>query len=198
MEMNLIGRIFVNSFIWNYLNKKFLMPLIFDNLLREDYARVLDLGCGIGYTSREVANRLRNAEVFGVDYDRRQIRKANRRNKSRRIRFLVGDGKNLGFSNGYFDAVFAFDTMHHIEDYEEAIEEMSRVLRKNGDIYVLDVDKKFFNPVIKWIDNTQSLFSREEFIDRLKEHGFRVYKEGKRLSLFYAVARKFDFLPPPS
>lgn len=188
--MNLIGRLFVNCYLLNWFNRRFVMPSVFNNLLKDDYRRILDLGCGIGYTSREIASRLKNAEVFGIDYDRRQIRKANKRNKSRRIKFLVGDGKNLGFSDGYFDAAFVFDAMHHIEDYGEAIGEVSRVLRENGDLYVLDIDKKHFNSLTRWLDNTQSLFSKSELIGALNDYGFKIYKDGKRLSFFYVVARK--------
>lgn len=195
--MNLIGRLFVNSHLWNFVNRKFIMPIILNNLLRDDYKRVLDLGCGVGYTSKEIAFKLKNAEVFGIDYDKRQIRKAKKRNKSGRIKFMVGDARNLDLRDNYFDAVFVFDAMHHVENYEDAASEIYRILKRNGDLYVLDIDRKFFNALMMWLDNTQSLFSRKEFIYTLKRYRFKVIKDGrrpvfygKRSEFFYVVARK--------
>lgn len=193
MEMNLFGKAFVNSPIWSFFNSRFLMPLVFDNLLRNNYDKVLDLGCGIGHTTREIALKLNCREIFGVDCDEEQIKKAERANKLDNAKFFVDDGANLKFGDNYFDSVFAFNVMHHIKNYEKAIKEMHRVLKTNGDFYVVDASKSFFkNPVIKLMDNTQSFFSMSEFINKLKECGFHIQKYGKRLFFFYVIARKLN------
>ena len=169
-EMNALGRFLVNNPLWNYCNRRFALPIVLEHVIREDYKTIVDLGCGVGYTTEALASRFPHAEILGIDYDAKQIRKAQKRFSSERVTFAVGDGKQLSFRNNAIDAVFVFDTMHHIEQYEQAAQEISRVLKPGGDFYALDIDKKFFNwrPIL-WIDRTQSLFSKEEFITTLKE-----------------------------
>ena len=92
--------------------------------------RILDVACGIGYGSK----MLRNAgasEVLGVDRSEETVALAKRDFGVEGIVFHVGLAENLsGF--GKFDIVVSFETIEHIQKPEKFLEEVSRVLHKDG------------------------------------------------------------------
>jgi SAM-dependent methyltransferase len=95
--------------------------------------QVLDLSCGEGYNTRILAKR--GAKVFGVDFSARMIELAEQMEKKEMlgIRYRVSDAGDLkGFKNRRFDIVTCFMALMDIERYEDAISEVSRVLKKNG------------------------------------------------------------------
>lgn len=67
--------------------------------------KILDVGCGTGFTTRRLARRFQGAEVVGVDLSPSMIRAARRSSSFPGIRFEVQDIRNL---QGRFDLVVAF------------------------------------------------------------------------------------------
>ena len=95
--------------------------------------QVLDLSCGEGYNTRILARR--GAKVFGVDFSAQMIELAKRveKKESLGINYRVSDAADLkDFEDGRFDVVTCFMALMDIEHYEDAISEVSRVLKKNG------------------------------------------------------------------
>ena len=58
-------------------------------------SRVLDLACGTGEFSFELARRFADAEVLGVDFAPAMLEIARQKNDSPRVRFEEGDASNL-------------------------------------------------------------------------------------------------------
>ncbi len=108
-----------------------------------DGKKVLDVGCGLG--GKTVAYRERGAgAVFGAD-----ILEANaaasrdfavESGVDDRTAFLVGDAALLPFGDGSFDTVVANDAMEHFSRPAEALDEIRRVTRRGGAIWI------FFTP----------------------------------------------------
>ena len=95
--------------------------------------RVLDLSCGEGQNTRMLARR--GARVVGVDFSERMIELARKMEKDERlgIRYYVSDAADLKvFEDECFDVVTCFMALMDIERYEDAVSEVSRVLKKNG------------------------------------------------------------------
>lgn len=95
-------------------------------------ARVLDLGCGTGWTSWMMAKC--GYEVIGQDISPDMIALANR-NAERygvpNVSFTISDYESLGFVDE-FDAAVFYDSLHHAEDPQAAIDCAFRALRKGG------------------------------------------------------------------
>jgi ubiquinone/menaquinone biosynthesis C-methylase UbiE len=94
---------------------------------------VLDLACGEGYNTRILAKK--GAKVSGVDFSERMIQHAKRKEAEEKlgIRYYVSEALNLAcFSEGTFDLVTCFMAIQDIENYTEAIAEVSRVLKRHG------------------------------------------------------------------
>jgi trans-aconitate methyltransferase len=89
--------------------------------------RILDLGCGTGALTAEIAAR--GAEVLGVDRSEEMIAQA--RKKFPALRFEVVDARELR-ANGEFDAVFSNAVLHWISEAEEVIAGVARVLKPRG------------------------------------------------------------------
>lgn len=94
---------------------------------------VLDLACGEGYNTRILAGK--GANVTGVDFSEKLINLAKREEawEELGIHYVVSDAANLqDFPVNYFDLVVCFMALQDIEDYGEAISEVSRVLKHRG------------------------------------------------------------------
>lgn len=92
--------------------------------------RVLDVGCGLGYATGELAapDRL----VVGVDLASSAVAVAGQRYARADLRFCCMDGQRLGFADRSFDAVTCFEAIEHFPRPEEHLEEVVRVLRPDG------------------------------------------------------------------
>jgi len=89
--------------------------------------RILDLGCGTGVLTAEIAAR--GAEIVGVDRSQEMISQA--RKKFRALRFEVLDARELRF-NAEFDAVFSNAVLHWIPEAEQVITGVARALKSRG------------------------------------------------------------------
>jgi SAM-dependent methyltransferase len=108
-----------------------------------DGAQVLEVGCGPGHLSVQLAGQHR-LEVTGLDLDPAMIaraaantdRAANR--GGRRPSFLVGDVAALAFPDRSFDLVVSTLSMHHWADPAAGLTEIGRVLRPGGRALIWD------------------------------------------------------------
>jgi len=89
--------------------------------------RILDLGCGTGSLTAEIAAS--GAEVVGVDRSPEMILEAGK--KFPELRFDVCDARALPFSRE-FDAVFSNAALHWIPEAEGVVEGVARALRPGG------------------------------------------------------------------
>lgn len=106
--------------------------------------RVLDIGCGTGVDLLTMAERIRPAgEVVGVDMSRRAIANANLRVSDQAdVTAVVGNAHNLPFDDGSFDACRADRTLQHLDEPQEALAEMRRVLRPGGRVVILEMSSE--------------------------------------------------------
>ena len=113
---------------WRYLQEVGTMM----SLLPRPPARLLDLGCGTGWTSRLFGKC--GYDVVGVDIAPAMISAAeemNRRDHVEKVRFMVADYEDLNFKEEFDTAVF-FDALHHAEDERLALQKTYQALRTGG------------------------------------------------------------------
>lgn len=90
--------------------------------------RVLDIGCGDGQISRLAAAQ--GAQVVGVDPTWNCVRVAAQRGGG--PSFTRAGAAQLPFADGSFDTVVACLVFEHIDDVDDAIAEVARVLEPGG------------------------------------------------------------------
>jgi len=144
--------------------------------------KVLDLACGEGYGSRLLA---RTAEsVVGVDIDEDTVRHARNKYIRSNLQFKQGsitdipiEGRNL------FDVIVCFEALEHIQDHEKLLNEVKRLLTKDGLFVVSTPNKwaysdepKYENPFHVrelYLDEFTELF--EKYFKQIKILGQRIY-----------------------
>ena len=89
--------------------------------------RILDVGCGTGALTAEIADR--GAEILGVDQSEEMISQA--RKKFPALKFEVLDARQLRF-DAKFDAVFSNAVLHWIPEAEQVIAGVAQALKSRG------------------------------------------------------------------
>jgi SAM-dependent methyltransferase len=104
--------------------------------------RVLDVGCGAGYGSAELANSA--LSVVGVDIGADAVSYASEHYSRPNLDFQVGGAAALPFADGSFDLVVAFEVIEHLSDWELLIAEARRVLSPGGQFVVSTPNKAYY------------------------------------------------------
>lgn len=105
--------------------------------------RVLDIGCGLGTITLDLARRVAPGQVTGLDREERllpQARAAARQAGIGNVTFVAGDAYHLDYPDRSFDVVHAHQVLQHLSDPVAALAEMRRVCAPGGWIAVRDAD----------------------------------------------------------
>ncbi len=119
-----------HSFVW-----KKAADLI-DLLEPQPGERILDLGCGTGHLTSQIAER--SIEVIGLDASASMIAQA--RQNYPKLKFVLADARTFEFGSG-FDAVFSNATLHWISEPAPVLASVARALKPCGR-FVLEMGAK--------------------------------------------------------
>lgn len=97
---------------------------------KEKNFNILDVGCGAGISTNEIAQKFPNSKIVGIDINEYSIDVARTYFPS--IQFDVGSVLNLPYDNNSFDIVVSYAMLEHIPDVKRALFELNRVLNKDG------------------------------------------------------------------
>lgn len=153
---------------------------------------ILELGCGAGYFTKELARS--GAEIVAVDVsaDLLEIAKANC--PASNVRYQIQDACAITYPHATFDSVVGSSILHHLE-MEPALQEIRRVLKPGGTIYF--TEPNMLNPQIaiqknvpwikRWLGDTpdETAFFRRPLRRLLERIGYRD-----------VLVEPFDFLHP--
>jgi ubiquinone/menaquinone biosynthesis C-methylase UbiE len=109
-----------------------LAPLFLDFVRLGHDEAVLDVGCGTGSLTFELASRSDLREIRAIDYSPTFVEAARQRNTDPRVTIEQADATALPFPDGKFDRALALLVLHFVPDAGRAISEMRRVVRSNG------------------------------------------------------------------
>lgn len=91
---------------------------------------ILDFGCGVGGWTGLISGMHPNANVSGVDISSVAIDKAIERYPN--CEFSSFDGSITPYPDESFDLVFSFHVLEHVQNIDNSISEISRLLKKDG------------------------------------------------------------------
>ena len=96
--------------------------------------RLLELGCGNGKLWQENKIDLRNREIFLSDISEGMVDEV--RNKlGSDFNCIVADAEKIPFKDAYFDSIIANHVLFYLNDLNQGLKEISRVLKPNGVLY---------------------------------------------------------------
>jgi SAM-dependent methyltransferase len=104
---------------------------------------VLELGCGTGYFTRELARS--GADVVAIDVSPELLEIAKANCSAPNVRYEIQNAYELNYPDAVFDSVVGSSVLHHLE-IDEAIREIYRVLKPGGMIYF--TEPNMLNPQI--------------------------------------------------
>jgi len=118
--------------------------------------QILDLACGPGFLTRQIARR--GAQVTGVDVSVEMLRRAREEGRSapRAITYYEMDATALAASwSGSFDAATCNMAMVDMPDIDAVLVEMARVLKPGGRYLFSITHPCFVMPGAEWVDDTR-------------------------------------------
>lgn len=103
---------------------------------------LLDVGCGPGTVTRDLAARVAPGVVVGVDTSEAvlDVARSAAEEAGVKVTFEVADALGLPFDDDTFDVVHAHQVLQHLTDPVGALREMRRVTRPGGVVAVRDAD----------------------------------------------------------
>jgi len=143
---------FVNKYLINYISKK---------------STILDVGCGPGNISQALGMLPNMPTVVPIDISTKRITEVR---KSQNISPVAANAYEIPFKSNSFDFVFSRFLIEYMKNPNRMISEMYRVCKKDGRLFIQDLDGQFLNhyPV-----DTQLQKRVESFLDFLRiETGF--------------------------
>lgn len=101
--------------------------------------KVLDVGCGIGGTTRYMAKLLPDSQITGITLSPEQAKRATELAKERGVKnveFRVCDALAMDYADNTFDVVWGCESGEHMPDKEKYVTEMARVLKPGGKMVI--------------------------------------------------------------
>jgi len=108
---------------------------------------VLDLGCGVGTITADIAQRVAPGQVIAVDLDPGVLKLAAQYAAERgvtNIDFRLGNAYRLDLADASVDLAHAHQVLQHVADPVAALAEMTRVTRPGGLVAARDGDYAAF------------------------------------------------------
>ena len=123
---------------------------------------VLDVGCGPGTITADLAALVAPGAVLGIDTSDQVIAEAAALGGGDNLAFAVGDVERLAFADDSFDVVHAHQVLQHLADPVAALREMRRVCRPGGVVAARDADyaAMAWYPRLPALDDWMTLYQR--------------------------------------
>ena len=133
---------------------------------------VLDIGGGTGVVAAKMQTLVR--EVCILDPSAKMLAKA----KARKVKTFLGSAEEMPFAAKTFDLILCTDAFHHVENKEQALLEMRRVLKPSGRIVFEEYNPATFGGrlivFIEWLMRFHSKFyTPYKLAKLLNQHGFK-------------------------
>ena len=141
---------------------------------------LIDLGCGPGSITLDLAEIVAPGQVVGIDMDKYRIDRAKAAANERglgNVTFQVGSAYELPFPDQSIDAAFEHLLFLHLADPARAAKEVNRVLRPGGVFGARDNDREGF----LWGNMNPSIDEFREFQTQLQIWQGSDYLMGKQL-----------------
>ena len=158
------------------------IDVLIEKLKIKSTDKLIDLCCGLGGTSRYVADKC-GTEVIGVDVTKNRINAAEKLTKivnlQENVKFINADILNIPIDKATFDVAIGQEAFLHISDKSELFRETGRILKKGGRLGFTDVialagvpykeNENFFD---SW--SISNLLNADKYKKVLEKRGFKI------------------------
>lgn len=164
---------------------------------------ILDLGSGTGFLLRRLSNDASEGRrgLLGIDVSLDMLKYAKILTRGAH-HLILADGTCLPLRSDSLDGVVCLGSLHHMYDIEEAISEVSRTLKHEGDFVFSETHRSWILEPFRMILRFCRKFSRlhrafsHRYIDNLvKRNGFNVLETRHFGYIGFAMLGFPDILP---
>lgn len=152
---------------------------VIDQIVLNEGIMVGDFGVGSGFYCLEIANRIGDdGRVFAIDVQRELLDRLKTQAQERKlenIQVILADFEKVGstkIADGFLDMAILSNVLFQLNDKESAVKEVSRVLKKNGTVLVVD----WFNSFDNLGPTNEMVFSEENAVSLFQNQGFALEK----------------------
>ncbi|PBB97754.1 class I SAM-dependent methyltransferase [Mesorhizobium sp. WSM3862] len=121
--------------------------------------KILDVGCGTGSLTFELAKSRDLAEIQAIDFSAVFVAAAKERNTDPRITIEQADATALPFEDNAFDRALALLVLHFVPETGKAVAEMRRVTRPGGVVAAVVWDHLGGMPAMRMMIDTVAALS---------------------------------------
>lgn len=118
--------------------------------------KILDLACGTADSTIQIAKKIENADVLGVDISEKMLEiggeKVEKLGLSDRIKFYNCSAENLDFQDDTFDSAFVAFGVRNFADRMKGLQQIRRVLKPDACLFVLELSEPQ-NVIVRWFYN---------------------------------------------
>jgi ubiquinone/menaquinone biosynthesis C-methylase UbiE len=138
--MSRLEAAFCSSRLWDLIAQKAILPWSLGGAPLGD-ASALEVGGGDGSMAAQLLRREPRMRLTMLDIDPEMVERARRTLAPFGERAQVGQGDvtALPFDDHAFDAGISFLMLHHVDRWERAVEELIRVVKPGGRLFVYDL-----------------------------------------------------------
>ncbi|OQE27705.1 hypothetical protein PENSTE_c004G05159 [Penicillium steckii] len=127
--------------------------------------RILDIGCGPGSITVDLAEHVPQGQVIGLERAGSILEQARELASQRgimNIEFVEGDANGLSFEENSFDVVLCHQVLQHVGDPIGMLKEMNRVTKSGGIVAAREADYGVFvwYPELPGLREWQTLYDR--------------------------------------
>jgi len=110
---------------------------------------VLEIGCGRGQLIYKLANifNFKGILLFGLDLSSNLV-EVKQKYPPNQINWIIADGEELPFSSKAFDVIVYNGSLHHLPNFDKALNETFRIIRSNGNIILYEPVSTVFSRTI--------------------------------------------------
>ena len=115
---------------WFVVREKIIIHIFKKFRVENKVLKILNVGCATGRSTEYLSQF---GEVTSIEYDQDCCVFLKEELK---IDVINASATELPFADEQYDWVCAFDVIEHIEDHQKAVQELCRVTKKNGQVYI--------------------------------------------------------------
>jgi len=108
---------------------------------------VIDFGCGPGFYTIPLTKMV--GRVIAIDSQTGMLEKASRyaAKNNVKVEFYQNDGKSIPLPDSIADLIFLRRVFHELDDKQAVLKELTRLLKRNGRLAIMEKTKKSLTPV---------------------------------------------------
>ena len=196
MLMNAVEYWAMNNPIRGTIQKRLEAPRL-QRLCQEQADTVLEIGCGQGLGAEIIRGLFGPSEYCGIDLDPKMIQRAGKKQSGwAGARFLQADAARLPFTDNHYDLVVDFGIIHHIHNWRDALAEIHRVLKPQGEFFFEELpvetwERGIGRPLKKVLKHPyDEMFRQPQFVRELQRLGFDLeVREDTLIGLYHFWGR---------